>query len=251
MNVGFASLARAPGASTLWRLAGTLWPAPRRLLIEADPDGGCIALLTGLTLDPDHPSLTTLVAALRHGGDDELVWRHTQTLPGEIPIVPVASVAEQAVRAVAGLVERWPTIAAALAATADILIDLGRLRPGSPAVDLAAGLDVTVVVVRSRLVELEPLLTQIAILATRAPIAIVVRGDTPYGEAEIRTAIDARTDRVKVLGTVAEDRRAATMLEGGGPMAGGWLRRSPLVRTATTVVAAIAATRPCDVEVGR
>ena len=91
MNVGFASLARSPGATTLWQLAGAVWPAPRRLLIEADPDGGCIATRAALSLDGVSASLTSLVSALRHGGDDELVWRHTQSLPGDVPVVPVAS----------------------------------------------------------------------------------------------------------------------------------------------------------------
>ena len=49
------------------------------LLVEADPAGGTLAAGSGW---PPEPSLVSLAAAARRGGEPSLVWDHCQQLPG-------------------------------------------------------------------------------------------------------------------------------------------------------------------------
>lgn len=238
MKLAFASLVGAPGATTLWHAAGTRWASGRVLLIEADPDGGRFAARTGLSLDPDSPTLITLAGAIRHQVDDETLWRHTQSL-SDLPIVVAPSSPTVADRAVAHLANKWCDVDNALGESADVLIDVGRLRPGGPGRRIAASCNRCLVVVRPVLDELTVLLESIDDLAETAPVSVVLRGHDGYPTTEIVKAIGDRRPDVSVIGTMADDPRAVAALTGNAPLKKKRYERSPLVRSVDELLAAL------------
>ena len=71
--VAFGSV-RSCGVTTLALSLAATWPPERRvLLVEADPAGGTLAAGSGW---PAEPSLVSLAAAARRGGEPSLVWEH-------------------------------------------------------------------------------------------------------------------------------------------------------------------------------
>lgn len=238
MRLAFASLVGAPGATTLWHAAGIRWSAPRVLLIEADPDGGRIAARTGLSLDRDAPTLITLAGAIRHRVDDEVVWRHTQTL-GDLAVVVAPSSPRVAERAVTHLANKWSEVDAALGNSTDVLVDVGRLRPGGAGIRIAASCDQCLVVVRPVLDEITVLLDSLDDLADTATIKVVVRGHDGYPMADIAKAISDRRPDVELIATLADDRRGVAVLNGDATMTAKRFERSPLVRSVDEILTAV------------
>jgi hypothetical protein len=87
------------------------------VLIEADPAGGTLAAGSGW---PAEPSLMSLAAAVRRGGEPALVWEHCYQLPGGAAVLAGPSSADHARSAVgmaAGLLGRLGEL------DADVLVD--------------------------------------------------------------------------------------------------------------------------------
>ena len=118
----------SPGATTTALAIAATWPEHRRaLLVEADPFGGVIAARYRLG---DSPGLSSLAAMARRGLDDEVVWQHAQQLPGGIPILigpPTAEEAHAVLRDLARILTEW----AVAQAEVDVIVDCGRIAPGS------------------------------------------------------------------------------------------------------------------------
>ena len=134
------------------------WPPPGRperrvLLVEADPAGGTLAAASGW---PAEPSLVSLAAAARRGGDPALVWEHCHQLPGGAAVLAGPASADQA-RSALGMLDRLLGRLGEL--DADVLVDCGRLDPGSPASALWERADRVVLAVRPRLADLHALAT--------------------------------------------------------------------------------------------
>lgn len=147
--VAFASTKASPGVTTTVVAAGHVWPAQRSLVVvEADPAGGDLAARHGV---PVQPGLASLAAAGRRALSPELVANHTQRVGG-LPVVvaPPTATPTRAALEVLGT----PLGPALARMEADVLVDLGRLDPGSPALPLARGADLLVVVARPTIVEL-------------------------------------------------------------------------------------------------
>src|SRR6266508_881568 len=126
----------------------------------------------------------------------------------------------------------------------DVLADLGRLNPGSPALPLARAARLLVLVCRPTLAELQHLAHRVAALREASQtVGLVLVGGGPYPPAEV-----ARTLGVQVLGTLPVDRHGAGLL--GGTAAGmPGLRRTRLLRAARTLADDLAgrlATNPTD-----
>jgi hypothetical protein len=223
--VAFGSLARAPGATTTLLAAAAVWPGLELVVVEADADGGVLAARFGLSLHAEAPTLMSLLAATRHDVTPDALTGHALRLPGGIPVVCGPSTAEVAAAA-AQLADRLD----ALTAEADVLVDIGRLRPSSPAWRLAGACDVRVVVVRPVLEELEPLLGRLDALAALGPLVIAVRGAGPYGPADVTDAVGGRAE----VGPVAEDGRGVAVMYG---RRSGRLDRTMLVRSARSLAA--------------
>jgi MinD-like ATPase involved in chromosome partitioning or flagellar assembly len=236
-TIAFASAKSSPGVSTTVAALVAAWPADRDLFVaELDPAGGDLVIRFDLAAEP---GLVSLAAAGRRDLRRETFLAHTQALPFEQPggalrrvlVAPVA--ADQSSAALATL--RIGLLAVLGALGGDVLIDCGRLDPGSPVTEVAAGADLLVVVTRPVLSEVHHLATRLAGLNPKA-LSLVTIGDQPYPVTEVATAVGATA-----LGTMPLDPRAAQALASAGPGTLKNLRRSPLLRDARAVAEGLAA----------
>ena len=216
---------RSCGATTLALGLAATWPEARRVvLVEVDPAGGTLGAASGW---PAEPSLVSLAAAARRGADPELVFDHCQALPGGTAVLAAPAAPEQS-RAALGMAQRLLARLGEL--DADVIVDCGRLDPGSPALPVVAGASRLLVAVRPRLADLHATATWLAARPLAdVPVALVAVGDGPYPDAEIAEAlgveVEARLpwdpDATEALVAVAASTRR--------------LRLAPLVRTARTL----------------
>ena len=226
--VAFGSV-RSCGVTTLAVALAATWPSGsdpdgrRVLLVEADPAGGTLAASSGW---PSEPSLVSLAAAARRGGDPALVWEHCQQLPGGAEVLAAPAPGEQA-RGALGMV--GPLLVRLGELEADVLVDCGRLDPGSPALSLWEGADTAVLVARPRLSDLQALASWLEGRPGARAAGLVPVGDGPYPDGEIAEALG-----LEVLGRLPWDPDAAEALTTVAASAR-QLRMAPLVRSARTL----------------
>jgi hypothetical protein len=205
-------------------LAAT-WPTDRRvLLVEADPAGGTLAAASGW---PAEPNLVSLAAAARRGGDPALVWEHCHQLPDGASVLPAPPLAEQARNALRML---GPLLGRLGELEADVLVDCGRLDPGSLALDLWERAERTVLVGRPRLADLQALASWLNSYQLDQAVELLMVGDGHYPESEITEALG-----LDVLSRLPWDPDAAEALV-SMPASARQLRMAPLVRSARTLV---------------
>lgn len=219
-----ASAKSSPGVTTACLALAGVWPQGREVrIVEADPDGGTLAARLGLAAEP---GLSTLAVASRRSpaGDDV---RHSQRLPGgEVSVLVAPPTAEQVARSLAMLADRLPSSLRAM--EGDTLVDIGRIRPGTPAWPLVEAADAVLVVARPRVEELQQLPARLrALRSVPSRVGLLLVGDEPYPRAEVAAALD-----VEVLGVLADDPRGAMALRGD---ASGRLARSALMRSARDI----------------
>jgi len=234
--LGWCSAHGSPGVTTVAVTLAATWPGQRRcLLVEADSSGGVIAARYGLG---DTPGLSSLAATGRRGLAEDEVWRHAQQLPGGVPVLVGPASADEAqvvLRDVAAALGGW----AAGRDEVDVIVDCGRIWPGSPTLGVLAGVDVVLVVVRPSVDQLRPASHRMAALeASGVEARLLLVGDRPYGPGEV-----AATLGVDVAGVIAFDPRTAAVLSGARGAVGD-LRRTPLVRSAATLAEHLAASAP-------
>jgi hypothetical protein len=143
--IAFASAKGSPGVTTTVAALAATWPQGRRLLLaELDPAGGDLAVRFDLAPEP---GLVTLAAAGRRALDERTLLAHTQVIPGHgrhdahAPrVLPAPVSADQATAALVALRGRLAPVLEALPTIdgTDVLVDCGRLDPGSPAAAAAA-----------------------------------------------------------------------------------------------------------------
>ena len=230
MSVVAVGSVRSCGASTLALGLAATWPEGRPvLLVEADPAGGTLAAAAGW---PGEPSLVSLAAAARHGGDPGIAYGHCHLLPGGARALVAPASAEQA-RAALGMLGSLFGHLGDL--DADVVIDCGRLDPGSAAMALVEHADRLLLVARPRLSDLHAVA---AWLATHGDIAghvsLVAVGDGPYPDAEITDALG--TEVAARLGWDPDAAAALAYL----PASARQLRAAPLVRAARTLATRLA-----------
>ncbi len=227
-TIALGSAKASPGVTTTMLALAAVWPPNRALLLlEADCDGGVVAIRGGLRSEP---GLASLAAAARRTLEADELMRHAQTLPGGLPVLVGPADPDEASRAVEMVGSRVAPVLAALNEP-DALVDCGRLRPESPSWPLLRQADVVVVVARPRLDELQYVPSRLrALQAAGRRTGLLLMGERPYPPEEV-----ARALRVPVLGVIADDARAASILSGRG-VGGARLRRSLLIRSARDVV---------------
>jgi MinD-like ATPase involved in chromosome partitioning or flagellar assembly len=228
--IAFGSIKASPGVTTTVLALASVWPSDRSLsIVEADPDGGDLAVRVGLHPEP---GLTSLAAAGRRSAIAAQGDQHLQRLPGGITALLGPPDAEQAIRALEMIGDR---LGLSGLDGRDVLIDCGRLRPQSPAATLVAQADIVVIVARPRLDELQHLQARIDRLsASGAQVRLLLVGDKPYPPDEVTQAL-----AVPILGVLPVDPTAAAILNGlGGRRTR--LERSPLLRHALDIVEALA-----------
>lgn len=223
----FASVRGAPGATTA-ALAVASW-IDQSVLVEADPDGGILALRYGLGREP---GLVTLAASQTLEQDGLLA--HAQVLPGGTPVVVAPESSERAThiwRAAGGRLTSLladPTLG-------HLIVDIGRAGPSSPAIPLIGRADIVVLVARPVAEEVIPAAERaIALARDIENVGIVLVGERPYTAADVRDQLE-----VPVLGTIAHDPKGALALNGARSV--GPRHRSPLMRTARVLAADLVA----------
>ena len=230
MSVVAVGSVRSCGASTLALGLVATWPEGRPvLLVEADPAGGTLAATAGW---PGEPSLVSLAAAARHGGDPGIVHAHCHLLPGGAQALVAPASAEQA-RAALGVLG---TIFGHLGdLDADVVVDCGRLDPGSPAMALVEHAGRLLLVTRPRLSDLHAVAAWLASHgALSGHVSLAAVGDGPYPDAEITGALGT-----EVAGRLPWDPDAAAALA-HMPASASQLRAAPLVRATRTLAERLA-----------
>jgi len=245
--VALASAKGSPGVTTTARVMASVWPGGA-VLADADPAGGDVAFVArsaqgGGPLDPDRGLLSLAVEA-RRGVEGVSLDPHLQVTDGGLPVLAGIARPDQ----VAGMGPVWPAVGSVLAAhPGDVVVDVGRLSVGSPVLPVVAAADALVLLVRPRVEAYAHLRERLAWLAS-----LGTAGAFPsVGVAVLTDARDSRSSReladllahsglaVPVIGTVAEDPRAADVIGGrkDRPVARSLLVRS--VRQLTTVVRSV------------
>ena len=236
--IALASVKSSPGVTTTALALASMWKtAERRLLLEADPGGGDLGLWLGLPADS---GLAGLAAAARHGHEAGLAWRHARELAGGTHLVAAPTGAEQAAACVAALsAAGLPQELAA--ADEPVLVDCGRLYPGSPALAVAAAAALTVLVVRPRVSELahlEPRVRGLEQAGLRLVVILAAGDRRPPSEPSYPAEEIAGVLGVPVQGPLPADPRAVEQLcrRAGDP---GPARRLPLLREAAAAARAL------------
>jgi hypothetical protein len=180
----FASVAGAPGASTLAIGVTASWSDRdrSRLLVEADPDGGRLGADLGIGVEPGLMALTVAARARPLTASDVIALGAAPV--GEWYVVPAPPSAEHAT---AALGQVAPALARTVAEEPDPLwiVDAGRLSPRSPAMPFAAAADLVLLATDGSLAALQLLPTRVDALVTAGcPVAVVLVGasDWPLGE---------------------------------------------------------------------
>lgn len=238
--IALASVKASPGVTTTCLALAAAWPARRRLVIEADPAGGDLGPWLGL---PPAPGLTGLAAAARHDHGSGVAWCHAHQLPGGLNLVVAPAGAEQSAACLATLAGNGSGIVASLAAGPETVIaDCGRLYPGSPALDIAAQAEVTLLMVRPRVSELSHLaLRADGLSRAGARLALLLAPGAGRGPAEAIYPAEeiASTLAIPVRASIpADPRGAADLVRCRGEL--GKVRRLPLARAAASLAAALA-----------
>ncbi len=225
MSVVAVGSVRSCGATTLaLGLVATSPDGRRALLAELDPAGGTLAAAAGWAPEP---SLVSLAAAARRGGDPELVFEHCQSLPGGAAALAAPASADQA-RAALGML--GALIGRMGELDAGVVFDCGRLDPGSPALAVLERADRVLVAVRPRLADLHAVATWLGGHPfAHGSLRLVAIGDGPYKDEEIADALC-----VPVAARLPWDPEAAQALA-LVPASSRQLRMVPLVRAARTL----------------
>lgn len=231
--VVFGSQKGSPGASLTALAVAAAWPKDpyrRTLLVEADPDGGVLAVRYQLGREP---GLLSLAASGRHGIARSDLWSHAQEIPGGLAAVVAPDRPDQAT---AALHAAGATLGPWLQSLpdVDVIADVGRLSPSSPALSFAAAADMILMVARPTAEQIQPAAERVNTLQTINPkVGWCLIGDKPHSPDEIE-----RVHKVTVVGVLANDPRGAAALERGGSARR--IRRSALVRSASELSASIA-----------
>jgi hypothetical protein len=180
----FASVAGAPGVSTLSVGVAASWPDPerRRIVLEADPDGGRLGAQLGIGTEPGLMALTVAARSRALAAPDVVA---NGAAVGAWWLVPAPPSAEHAH---AALAQGAPALARAVAGEPEWLwlIDAGRLSTRSPAMPLAVAADLVVLVTDGSLAALQLLPTRVdALVGAGCPVAVVLSGDSDWPGSEI------------------------------------------------------------------
>ncbi len=183
--IAIGSLHGSPGATTLAvelvRSCGA-----DALLIEADPDGGCLAARLDLAIKP---GLTELAGAARVGVRAEDLWRFAQRSVCGVAVVVAHPASEQVHAALRAAASNIGAAASALSSLGHhIVIDIGRIRSGSPALGLAAAADHVLVLIDNSAEAVVTVTHRTQLLSGFSAVAVVLSDAKPYTADEIEAA---------------------------------------------------------------
>jgi Flp pilus assembly CpaE family ATPase len=222
----------SPGVTTAAAaLAAVATTAGGALLVELDPSGGSVQVLTG---EPAVAGLVDAAGNLRRQPSAAAIEGTTTPLPAGMRTLLAPSSGQIAESVIASAGDRW--LPALGPCAPDVLVDGGRWEPSQRTARRVAGADLVVVVCRPTVPGVESTRHVLERLREQArrPVAAVVVGDRPYPPEQIAAHLD-----VPLAGTISWDPRGATSLWVDGPSRR-WLR-TVLARSAAATLAGLAA----------
>ncbi|MGH3609174.1 MAG: chromosome partitioning protein [Pseudonocardiaceae bacterium] len=236
MLIAVCSLKGSPGVTTFCVALAAQWSAQTRcVLLECDPSGGDLATRFSLA---SSPGLVSLAAAARRGSGPDMLGRHTQELPGGLPVVAAPPGADQALAALTALAPEGSGSVLPLAARATdmtVIADCGRVDPNSPALAVVRSAHLMLLLSRAHADDLAHLANRVAAVIRWSPRPALLLVGEGYSTAEVSRELD-----VPVFGRIPEDGPGAAVLRGHCRSRGG-LTRSTLGRAAGTVATALQA----------
>lgn len=253
-----ASAKGSPGVSTVASAVAATWPAAV-VLADVDPAGGDVMwrhrTLAGAPLDPDR-GLLSLGAAVRRGAAEADLTEHLQQTALGVDVLVGLSSPEQ----LSGLGPAWAQLPAVFRQhRTDVLVDCGRVVPGTSSMPVLTGADAVVFVTRSDISSIAHLRERLRSL--RQPLGLGAPGATPVGvvvttsyrdtrtPADLQQLLDADRLGVTVLGIAAEDEKGFRILTGERV---GQLRKTLLGRSGLQLAQRLAAgIRPTNLAGGR
>ena len=210
--IAVGSVKASPGVTTLSVGLALSWESAtgrRAVLIEADGDGGVLAARFGLA---SAPSLVELAATARHELTIDRLQGSCQLLAGQLPSLVAPGCGETTTLVLAPLASRIAEVLGQLD-DIDVVVDVGRLRHNSPAVEFIKHCDLLLLVARPQFDQLVPLVHQARrVISQHIPTALVCVGDRPYSPTEM-----AKASQLNLLGVTALEPRIAQALERGLP----------------------------------
>jgi hypothetical protein len=189
--VAVGSVTGSPGATSLVLGLAAAWPEParRRVVVEADPDGGRLGAELGVGVEPGLMALALAVRGATLDGDD-LVARGAADV-GDWHVVPAPASSEQSHSALVHAGAALAGVMAADDATA-WLVDAGRLSTRSPALPLATVAAHTVLVSAGSFPMLQLVAHRVeALRAGGCAPSVVVVEPTPWHADEIAALVGA------------------------------------------------------------
>lgn len=206
--VTIGSVTGAPGASTtaLALVRGRRRPC---LLLEADPDGGCLTSRLGIE---HRPGLIDLLASVhRNQSPEPIDWVYRNDAPSSAKLVVGHAAGDVMSRALhAGVHDLLRVIEMV---PWDVLCDVGRYRPHSPAAPLFAAASTRVIVTRGELADLAVLSQALGSLRPMGSLMVVVTGATLYRVEEIAEVLEVPTTGVPPVGSPLPSRRYLRAIE--------------------------------------
>ena len=200
--VAVGSVHGSPGTTTLALDLARVWartPGSNVLLVEADPDGGCLAARLDLAVKP---GLTELAGAARVAIAVDDLWSYAQPTDLGVAVIAAHPAAEQVQAALRAAVNH---IGIALRdAGGLVVVDVGRLRPGSPALALAALADRTLIVSANSVEAVVSLHHRAQLLRAAGDPTIVLSALKPYSTSDVAAACE-----LDVWGAIGPDTRRA------------------------------------------
>ncbi len=162
----------------------SLWPRPVTV-IEADPDGGRLAARHDWDV---RPGLVELTASLRgHSSGDFDRASVVRTYSSQIGVVVAPPAAEPVIAALAVLATRTEAIESLLGT--DVIVDVGRIRPDSPANALVTAAHRRLLVTRTDLEDIVAVVHRADHLRSLGAWSVLAAGGR-YSTSEVDRAIE-------------------------------------------------------------
>ncbi len=183
----------------------------RKVLLEADPSGGSLAIRFGLGRQP---GLLSLAGAGGHGLADEDLWAHVQELPGGLGVICAPERADRT-RAILNTSARSLGTRFAGLDELTVVADCGRYTPGDPASALVEAASQVLMVARPTAEQVQPAAAAAQHLATMGvDVAWVLIGEHPHSATEV-----ASVTGIPVARVLPDDPRGAELLASGNATA--------------------------------
>jgi hypothetical protein len=236
--ITLGSVTGSPGVTRLAIGLSAAWPEPdrRRVLLEADPDGGRLGAELGVGVEP---GLIAVALASRTPGltADEVIERGAAAV-GDWFVVPAPPSSEQAASV---LVHAGSALAGLVAGDPDgpvWIVDAGRLSTRSPALPFATDADHVLIVSAGAFAALQLLPHRVdALRSGGCDVSVVIVEPTSWSAHEIAEFVGA--DIAGTLPHVNEREDGIGAMRGGGWRT--WWRR---VEDLASYLASVRATVP-------